>query len=110
MKQHDIEELYHVMYEGLKNYDTSKRTYFVCCKNDEIGHIIEDRKYILFFNSILIRKNLLKLAVKRINDVQFTDHIHEYEQVSMGKLWSGFRKAHDEEIRELSRIMLRNQF
>ena len=98
------------MHEGLKNYDTSKVTYFVCCKKDEIGHIIEDRKYNHFFNTMLIRKNLMKLAIQRINELQFAARPEEYEQISLGKLWISFRKAHDEEIRELTRTMLRNQF
>ena len=109
MKSHDIEELHRIMHEGLKNYDASRKICFVCCKNDEIGHIIEDKKYIHFFNSILIRKSLLKLAIQKMNNVQFADTENEYEHVSMGKLWSGFRKDHDEDLRELSRTMIRNR-
>ena len=108
MKSHDIEELHRIMHEGLKNYDTSKKIYFVCCKNDEVGDFIKDRKRVYFFSSVIIRKNLLKLAVQKINEIQFADPDNEYELVPMGKLWSGFRKDHDEDLRELSRTMIRN--
>lgn len=97
------------MHEGLKNYDTSEKIYFVCCKKNEIGHVIEERKYIHFFNSMLIRKNLINLAKQKINEVQFADPEKEYKLMPMGKFWSGFRKDHDEDLRELSRTMIRNR-
>ena len=109
MKLHNVEELYRIMYEGLKNYDTSTKIYFVCCKKNEIGHVIEDRKYVYFFTSIHIRKNLMKLAVQKINEVQFADPENEYRLMSMGKFWSEFRKDHDEELRELARTIIRNR-
>ena len=108
MKSHDIGGLHRIMHEGLKNYNTSKKIYFVCCKNDEVGDFIKDRKRVHFFNSILIRKNLLKLAVQKINEVQFADPDSEYEWISMGKLWSEFRQEHDRELRNLSRTLLEN--
>ena len=109
MKSHNIEELYQTMHEGLKNYDTSEKIFFVCCKKNEIGHVIKDRKYVYFFTSSFIRKNLIDLAMQKMNEVQFADPENEYERLSMGNFWTGFYKDHHEELRELTRTIIRNR-
>lgn len=109
MESHDIEQLHQIMLEGLKNYDTSRIIVFVCCEKDNIGNIIEKRIYLNYFHNLLIRKNLLNLAINKMNKVQFDNPGKKYERVSLVKMYSDFEKAHKQEIRELVKTILRNQ-
>jgi len=105
-ESHDVEQLRRVMLEGLKNYDTSRTIVFVCCEKDKIGNAIEKKVYLNYFHRLLIRDNLLKLAAKKVNEVQADNPDKEYEHVSRLRLYSDFEKDHGPEIKELVQTMV----